>query len=212
MTFATRIAGFIDRKLAEFGSVFQVVRPVSAANPLAGVLGTVLAYPYRSPKGHGNADWLLMFQDELPQPGDYLVKGSEIYIYGRAPLLQPAQAMRCNHTVALLRQPAGTTTGVQSYGGACFADSQAALGALGVDGKVMTGWPASILLGGRQAAGSDLPMAVAIGGFEIMLPKTVPLTILASDILLDDLGRRFIADTCELSELGWRITAKEVHA
>jgi hypothetical protein len=122
----------------------------------------------------------------------------------------PAQAMRCNHTIALLRAPVSAGVGVQGYGGACAADSTAVLGVV-TNGAVVDGWPASILIGGRQAAGTNLPMAVQNGGFEVMLPKTVPIAIRASDILLDNLGRRFIADTCELSELGWRMTVKEVH-
>ena len=85
------------------------------------------------------------------------------------------------------------------------------LGSLSDAGALVTGWPASILIGGRQGAGAHLPLSTPNGGFEMMLPKTIPITLQASDLFVDDLGRRFLADTCEFSELGWRVTVKEMH-
>lgn len=210
MALIPNVTAFVAKKLQVYGRSFGVARPNSAAVPLANILGSTMAFPYRNPKGHGDADWLLMIEEDLARPGDYLLAGGETYIYGLRPHLMPAQAMRCNHTIALLRAPVSVGVGVQPYAGACAAESSAVLGTV-VNGAVVDGWPASILIGGRQAAGTNLPMAVQNGGFEVMLPKTVPIAIRASDILLDNLGRRFIADTCELSELGWRMTVKEVH-
>ncbi|MEJ7685629.1 MAG: hypothetical protein WKG52_00765 [Variovorax sp.] len=213
MSLVANVPRFIDKKLAVHGRRFDVVRSNSAANPMANMLGSTLAYPYRNPKGHGNADWLVMLNSDTPAlPGDYLISPEEVYIYALSSFLQPAQAIRCNHRVALLRPAADPGTGVQGYGGVCISDSSAALGTLDLGGNLVAGWPASILIGGRQATGTHLPMAVANGGFEIMLPKTVPVVLRAGDILLDNLGRRFIADTCELSELGWRMAVKEAHA
>ena len=211
MTLVPSVMRFVDKKLAQYGRHFDVVRPASAADPLANNLGSALAYIYRNPKGHGDADWLMMIGEGLAKPGDYLVREGETYIYGLKPFMLPAQAMRCNHTIAVLRAPARAAVGAQGYGGLCIAEGTVALGALNLDRSLATGWPCSILIGGRQGIGAHLPMSVANGGFEVMLPKTVPITLRASDVLLDNLGRRFVADTCEFSELGWRLAVKESH-
>lgn len=212
MSFLTDVAAFNDEVLHEFGRTVVVHRPADAATPMASPIGSTLVYFYRDPKGHGNADWLAMIREEDAQPGDYLVADDEVYIYGRRSFLLPAQTMRCNHRIALLRTPTPVqAVGVQPYGGRCITDSTAVLGAVSDAGALVTGWPASILIGGRQGAGAHLPLSTPNGGFEMMLPKTIPITLQASDLFVDDLGRRFLADTCEFSELGWRVTVKEMH-
>lgn len=212
MSMLQNIPKFIDKKLAQQGRSFDVHRPVYALNPLAGSLGATLAYPYRNPKGHGDSDWFLMIGTQLARVGDYLVRDDETYFYARAPQLMPAQATRCNRRVALIRMPTkGGAVGAQGYGGACTSESVTVLGDIDSNGCLVSGWPASVLHGGRQIRGTDLPMAVSNAGFQILLPPTVPVTIDASDILVDDLGRRYQAEGCELTDMGWRINAKEVH-
>lgn len=212
MSFPTRIKAFIDRKLQQWGRVFAVHRPSNPADPLAASLGTTLAYPYRTPKGHGDADWFLMIGEDLAQVGDYLVAGDEIYIYALAPFLMPAQAIRCNRKVALLEPPApAATVGAQPYGGVCMGEAQAVLGTLDAAGALATGWPCSILIGGRTEKGGTLPMSTKDAGWQILLPRALPAQPRASGIFLDDLGRRYIVEAAELSELGWRCNVKEVH-
>lgn len=212
MSFQTRIEKFIDRKLKQWGRAFAVYRSANAANPLAASLGTTLAYPYRTPKGHGDADWFLMVGTDLAQVGDYLVLGDEIYIYALAPFLMPAQAIRCNRKVALLAQPAPVNpVGPQPYGGVCVAEASAVLGAVDANGALLTGWPCSILIGGRTEKGGTLPMSTKDAGWQILLPRALPVQPAASSIFLDDLGRRYIIEAAELSELGWRCNVKEVH-
>jgi hypothetical protein len=212
MSFQTRIAAFIDKKLAQFGRPFAVHRSANPADPLVASLGSTLAYPYRNPKGHGDADWFLMVGNQLAQVGDYLVAGDEIYIYALAPFLLPAQAIRCNRKVALLAQAApASNTGAQPYGGVCASDSVAALGAVDAAGALVTGWPCSILIGGRAEKGGSLPMSTKDAGWQVMLPRSLPVTLSANSFFLDDLGRRYIIEAAELSELGWRCNVKEVH-
>lgn len=212
MSFTTRIQAFIDRKLKEFGKPFAVHRSTNPADPLAASLGTTLAYPYRNPKGHGDADWFLMIGTDLALVGDYLAAGDEIYIYALAPFEMPAQAIRCNRKVALLAPPPPVAAvGAQPYGGVCIAEAQPVLGAIDAAGALVTGWPCSILIGGRTEKGGTLPMSTKDAGWQIMLPRAVPAQLSASGILLDDLGRRYVIEAAELSELGWRCNVKEVH-
>jgi hypothetical protein len=73
-------------------------------------------------------------------------------------------------------------------------------------------WPASILLGGRaQQSGNGLPSAVQQAGWKILLPPSVPVVLNAGDIATDDLGRRYALIAAELTDLGWRCMAQEVH-
>jgi hypothetical protein len=101
--------------------------------------------------------------------------------------------------------------GAQPYGGVCVAESVAVLGAVDAAGALVTGWPCSILIGGRTEKGGTLPMSTKDAGWQIMLPRALPEQPAANSIFLDDLGRRYIVEAAELSELGWRCNVKEVH-
>ena len=46
----------------------------------------------------------------------------------------------------------------------------------------------------------------------MMLPPSVPITIQAGDIVIDDLGRRYAIEGAELTDMGYRITTNEVHS
>jgi hypothetical protein len=76
----------------------------------------------------------------------------------------------------------------------------------------MSGWPASIRLGGKGDKDNGLPSDVKGAGYEILLPASVPITISESDILQDDIGRNYAIAAAELSDMGWRILATEEHA
>ena len=69
-------------------------------------------------------------------------------------------------------------------------------------------FPASILAGARGApASADLPDDLHDPGWAILMPAPPGVTIQTSDILKDDLGRRFDIASAELTPLGWRLAA-----
>jgi hypothetical protein len=48
-------------------------------------------------------------------------------------------------------------------------------------------------------------------GWDITIPVSVPAVINAGDTITDDLGRNYSVRGAELTDLGWRISAVEIH-
>ncbi|MBT2299270.1 hypothetical protein J7E70_02225 [Variovorax paradoxus] len=217
-TLQDRINKGYGKAAARLGILHSVARPLTAAAPLLNIQGTLLCsfnaedWKYLKPNKYGRPTWYGLFDGSLTRAGDYLIGPAVTYFIAAQQPLLSILCVDCNRQVALLRPPpAAASTGAQGYGGTCAADSTPALGTVDANGALVNGWPCSILLGGRQEHGTNLPMAVNNAGFQILLPPSVPIVIRASDIFLDDLGRRYIAEAAELSDLGWRINAREAH-
>ncbi|PZP48533.1 MAG: hypothetical protein DI601_00150 [Azospirillum brasilense] len=138
----------------------------------------------------------------LTRPGDYLVAeadGTSWAVASQDPLL-PLTAYRCDRVISITRdgpRPLGVSTG---YGG----EGQAST-------PVLTGYPASMTM--RGASGGDggigLPGDVPGSGALVMLPAVPGILLRPSDILTDDLGRRWRLDRAELSPAGWRLIVVE---
>jgi len=210
------------------GLAYRVLRPASAADPLAGagemaVINAAFSASdndYRKPAKPGEAIWYGDFDGRQTQPGDYLVccasGGQTYFIAAQQPLL-PIVCVACDRAVRVSRAaPPGApeTVGAVGYSGLCEGPG-ASIDVLGAspagNGGTFTGWPCSILFGGRALPASGLPADVKNAGWRILLPPSVPVVLRAGDILTDDLGRRYTIEGAELSASGWRINAQEVH-
>ena len=55
-------------------------------------------------------------------------------------------------------------------------------------------------------------MDVGAGSYDVLVPAIPGVLPRPSDIVTDDLGRRFLVDTCEVSALGYRIRVYEAVA
>ena len=194
-------------------------RPLTAAAPLGNQLGTIKAAfnsgdrNYLTPNLYGEAVWFVDLDGRVTRPGDYLVRamdGSTWFIAAQQQVL-PIVCVDCNRSVRISRQQATPgAVGLQAYGSASPCDPTSMTSILGAAGAL---WPASILLGGRsQKSGADLPTSAKQAGWRILLPPSVPVVLQAGDIAVDDLGRRYLIDAAELTDLGWRCNANEVHA
>lgn len=217
-TLQNRIYRGYGKAAARLGLPNVVSRPTSAADPLANVIGTLPCsfnaedWKYVKPNKYGRPTWYGLFDASTTQAGDYLVGPQGTFFIAAQQLHLSVLCVECNRSIALLRQPApSASTGAQPYGGVCIAESEPGLGTLDPSGALVKGWPCSILIGGRTEKGGTLPMSTKDAGWQILLPKSVPLVLRASDVLLDDLGRRYVLEAAELSDLGWRCNAKEVH-
>ncbi|MGZ5029003.1 MAG: hypothetical protein ACXWAT_00880 [Methylobacter sp.] len=190
----------------------QVYRPAIASNPLTALVTTIKAAfnsgdnDYKKPNLPGKAIWFGDFDGNQTRAGDYLVGASSTYfIAGQQPLL-PIICISCNRSITITRQTAQASVGAVGYGGRVPANETIILGAT-------TPWPCSILFGGKQKTNkTGLPADVDQAGWRVMLPPSVPVTLLAGDIISDDLGKRYAIDGAELTDSGWRINATEVHA
>lgn len=219
-TIQARVYAGYAKAALRIGLPYDQYRPVNVAAPLGNKVATILAafdstpnYEFKKPNLYGDPTWYALINDATVATGDYLLGNDGVFFIAGKQFLLPVQAVECNRSVVLIRAASGATpTGTQGYGGNCVAEGSAVLGTLNLDGTVATGWPCSILFGGRQGRPTELPMAVGNAGWQILLPASMPLVINASDVFIDDLGRRYVVDGAEHSDLGWRINSKEAHA
>jgi hypothetical protein len=189
------------------GTPFVVFRPRGICNPLA-TLNRVIKLnavfnaedeSLRRVAGYGDAVWWGVFDSLYTQPGDYLsgldLRGNaaRYFICAQRPLL-PSQCVKVNRTVNILRPPAPLSGG---YGGMVL---EAAV-------TVIDGWPASVLAQSARISGT-LPES-RFGLWTMLLPQ-LPAAILAGDVVTDDAGRTFLVASAEQSDLGWRLTIKQV--
>jgi hypothetical protein len=186
------------------GLDYRVMRPNQAINPLSNQVATLKAAfnagdnTYKAANLPGDAIWYGDFDGRQTLPGDYLVRvsdGQTYYIAAQQQLL-PIICIDCNRTVRISRaapQGAAGTVGAVGYSGICDAPAESS-DVIGIN-------PASI----------GLPADVKNSGWRILLPPSVPVVLHSGDIVTDDLGKRYAIEGAELTDIGWRINAQEVH-
>lgn len=207
-TLQRRIYSGYAKAALRIGQLYSQYRPSGATNPLATIRGSLYAsfnaedMTYARPNKYGKPTWYAVMDGSLTQPGDYLQgPGGTFFIAAQQQAL-PILAVECNRTIRMARMIAPTAAGVVGYGGIVEAQET----------DILTGWPCSILIGGRSDKAGDLPAGVKSAGWVALLPPSVPVTIMAGDILHDDLSRRYAVYSAELTDLGWRLNVNEVHA
>lgn len=214
-TIQQRIYAGRGKAALRIGLDCNVFRPLTAGAPLGNQISTLKAAfnsgdsTYKAPNLPGDAIWYADFDASTTQPGDYLVRVTDsqtYYVAAQQPLL-PIVCIECNRTLKISRQADVTGKGAVGYGGIQAANEVDILGSDAVK------WPASILLGGKQDVTTvKLPGDVKSAGWRILLPASVPITIMAGDIATDNLGRRYSMLATEQTDFGWRINANELHA
>lgn len=213
-TIQARVYGGYAKAAQVIGLSFSLYRPLTAAAPLGNLVGTLKAaldssssYGFKQPNEYGDPTWFALINDSTTQTGDYIVNSSGAYFIAGKQFLLPVIVVECNRALRLSRQSTSTAVGAVGYSGTTAATE---INILGAPGAL---WPASILFGGKQQSGMALPAGAKQTGWRILLPPSVPasLAIGASDIATDDLGRRYLIDGAELTDLGWRINANELH-
>ncbi len=194
------------------GLPYQQYRPLSAAAPLGNPIATIKAafdstpnYKFTTPNEYGDPSWFALINDASVQTGDYLVGNGDVKFIAGKQFLLPVIAIDCNRSVKITRENTVGSVGAVGYSG---NQPLQEIDVLGAGGNL---WPASILFGGKSQI-TGLPAGVKNVGWRILLPPSVPITIMAGDIATDDLGRRYAIDGAELTDLGWRISAQEVHS
>ncbi len=208
-----RLANLISKGMGvgarRLGMPFIVYRPRGAREPLASRNRIIKLYcafnaqdgRFRRVAGYGDALWWGVFDYLYTQAGDYLVgidpcgDRAVYFVAAQRPLL-PAQCVRTNSVVRVLRPPAPAQGG---YGG--FV-ARAAV-------PIIDGWPASVLSQGGHVSGS-LP-ETKFGNWIVLLPL-LPCDVFVGDVVADDRGRTFLVASAELSDMGWRMTARQVAA
>jgi hypothetical protein len=213
-TIQQRIYAGRAKAALRIGLACSQYRPLAAGAPLGNLIGTILAAfnagdsAYKVPNLPGDPLWYADLDGRVTQPGDYLkrvVDGATWFVAAQQQLL-PIICVDCNRSIRITRENSVGAVGAVPYSGKLPTTETDILGAPGAL------WPASILQGGRKDPAAGLPAGVKNAGWKMMLPPSAPVVIQAADIVTDDLGRRYAIDSAELTDMGWRINANEVHS
>jgi len=150
--------------------------------------------------GYGSSLWHGFFDAAYTRPGDYLVQGYDVWFVAAQQRLLPVLCVQTNRVISFTRPPAPTATGANSYGGMVASTNM----------PLLTNWPASVL--GASGAGhpeADLPGDSTVPYWTVLFPAWPGVILQPADLLSDDLGRNATVSAAELTELGWRVTAKQ---
>jgi len=191
------------------GLAFAQYRPSMAINPLSSppVNPALLAsfnaedMKYGKPNKYAKPTWYCLADGTGMQVFDYLIRGDKTYFIAAMQPLLPILAVDCNRVINITRPQLQTQVGgVTDYEGTTAANET----------PLMIGWPASILQGTKGEKGEvQLPGDARNPWWAVLLPYTAGVTLASGDIIADDLGRRMIISSAELTDLGWRITAMQ---
>jgi hypothetical protein len=180
---------------------------------------------YGRPQKYGKSTWYALMDGTSLQVGDYFIgqapggslllenggnlmleNGSEMLLEGNPlgtffiaamQLLLPILVIQCNRTISISRPQAQSGMGAQSYSGMTSANEI----------PIVTGVPCSILQGTKgEKNETALPGDTRSPWWTILLPASVG-RIMLGDLLIDDLGQRYVVSSPELTALGWRLTA-----
>lgn len=190
------------------GPSYDLYRPSSAANPLA-LVNKIATLPasfnaedmtYSRPNKYGKPTWFCLVDGNQTKVGDYLVNADKTYFIAAMQQTLPILAVECNRTINVFRPQQQTANGLNPYGGTIDSNQT----------ELMTAWPASILQGSKgDKEGAALPGDVRLPWWVILLPAASGTMLLTADIVTDDINRRYIISSAELTDLGWRMTAMQ---
>lgn len=198
---------------SKLGPAYQFYRPAQTdLTTLSGPGTATVSLPvslnaedmtYSRPNKYGKATWFALFDGTQAQVGDYFVGTEGTFFVATMQALLPILAVECNRTVTVSRAPSTAGIGAQSYGGSTPA----------TEVTLMRGWPASILQGTKgEKDPVGLPLDVREPWWIVLLPHLAGVTLRSSDIITDDLGRRYSISSAELTDPGWRLTAQQAAA
>ncbi len=212
----SKVYGGFAKAAKRIGLPFDVYRPASASNPLAGgnKIATIPAaftvhsssnFNFEKPSDFKGPLFHALLDGTQVHRGDFLNDPATVfgpfYIASMDPIV-PILAVQTNRVVTVYR-PAGSAKpiGVSGYGGTIASTGDANEVAL------MTAWPASVLEGARGVGAGVLPADTGVGMWRVLMPYWTGVQITPGSIIIDDAGKRMIVRQAELSDLGWNIQA-----
>ena len=207
--------GRAARHVGDWCNVYRPTSPCAALAPTNQFLRLRAAFlppngRSSRPVGYGQVTWQGVFDAAYTKPGDFLVRqatsrgaadGGIWFVASQQPLL-PVLCVRTCAVIDVERPLAAMAAGIGTYGGVAPAQSMV----------VLSGCPAAIVQAqGRGNNPTDLPTDVLPGSWTVLLPHFATLVLRADDRITDDRGRSAIIAAAELTDLGWRVLARETN-
>ena len=209
-TLQARIYSGYAKAALRIGQNADQYRAATAANPTA--IGnkqrTIPAsfnaedMGYGKPNKYGHPTWYGLFDGSLTRVGDYLIGAFGTFFIAAQQQALPILCVECNAVVDIHRPQDQTAVGAIGYGGNTDASETA----------LMTQWPASILQGGKGIKDGALPGDVKSPEWQVLLPAFAGVTLRFGDIIIDNMARRLVIGSAELTDAGWRMTALQAEA
>lgn len=201
-------AGY-GKSAERLGFATRVYRADCAMEPLAdaNLVTTLKAsfnaedMTYSKASKYGHPTWFCVADGRQLKVGDILASDQDgTFFVAAMQSMLPILVVQANAVVTISRMAARKSVGVQSYSGPTAANEE----------PRMAGWPASILQGGRgEHNDTKLPADTRTPAWNILLPYSPGVAVRTSDIVTDQHGRRYGLQSAELTDLGWRLTARE---
>jgi len=193
---------------ARLGFATEVFRPTGPLAALAptNFVTTLLAsfnaedMHYRKANKYAHPTWFCVADGRRLKVGDLLVSEQDgTFFVAAMQSMLPILTVQTNTTVSVFRVADDNAVGALPYAGPTANNLE----------PLMTEWPASVLQGSKgEKNEAALPADTRAALWNVLLPYA-GVTLRASDILTDHLGRRFALQSCELTDLGWRLTARQ---
>jgi hypothetical protein len=192
---------------AKIGLPYAQYRPDSADltnwSPIATLLASFNAedMKYSKPNKYAKPTWYVLIDGSQTQVGDYLIGSGGTFFIAAQQAILPILAVECNRVLSFARPQAQAQVGaVTNYEGNTTA----------LQTPLAAGWPASVLQGTKGEKNEvNLPGDVRNPWWAILLPAIPGVTLRTTDLIEDDLGRRYILSSVELTDLGYRCTAQQ---
>ena len=183
------------------GSPIVVYRPTSLLNPISPRSRVIKLNAVLSPGGttpstaaaYSDMLWRGVFDSSYTRAGDYLKCAEQTFFIVSQDALQPVLCMPADTVVAVTRARDTPT----AYSGYNSDDAEV----------VLSGWPARLIPGRGQVTGS-LPEH-RFNSWIGYLP-TLPVLLQVADVVIDDLDRRFVVASAQLSRLGWQLSMRQL--
>jgi hypothetical protein len=144
--------------------------------------------------GYGGVLWRAVFDSLYSVAGDYLQGPEGVFFVASQRQLQPTLCVQSSNVITIER-PCLTTSGGYSGFVADAAES------------IIVGWPALLTAGTARITGA-LPEA-HFGYWTAFLP-ILPIAPQVADVMIDELGRRFVVGSTQMSGLGWRLSMRQI--
>lgn len=190
------------------GTAYSQYRPTAAdLTGLAPISTTLLAsfnaedMTYSKPNKYAKPTWYALVDGTQTQVGDYLIGAAGTFFIAAQQALLPILAVECNRVLSFARPQAQAQFGaVTNYEGNTPATQT----------PLATGWHASVLQGTKGEKNEvGLPSDTRTPWWAILLPSIPGVTLQTGDLISDDIGRRYVLSSVELTDLGYRCTAQQ---
>lgn len=188
------------------GPIFNLYRPTDPLAPISSPIASLNAsfnaedMTYGRPNKYGKPTWFCLVDGTQTQVGDYLINDDKTYFIAAQQTILPILAVDCNRTINVLRPQQQMGEGLLGYGGDTDENET----------PLMTGWPASVLQGTKGEKGEvNLPGDVRNPWWQMLFPAFPGVNLRTADIITDDLQRRYVISSAELTDLGWRCTSQQ---